>query len=462
MPTRHGITVSIVEPSPKLTPPTTWSSPDSLKSTSSTKTPDKPFTEYDLQTFNSKSKLCSTKIEARANKQFYIHIKTVYPFPWDETEKGVKTLNPSHQQFNAPRYGKDEVKVMDWDDGGMGVGANTRAKAKAKENPPPFALAVFVYMDGRSEPECRNILHLAPNNSHWQHKPEGWKLDGRWEAPRDARGRVVDNNKVQVKGWVFNAHGELESVFDKLDVNAADPVIPDEEEVEMGEMVEKLKESEVNEESRGKAGVIKVVFKRILVKSEERGRKHKDVYARDLEEEEIGDVGADVDHLTSVKKEGKEITLYAMQWEKYKDGEDMFAEFQFQYMGRSKLVNMGLSEQDGTPRKKGDKKRNTTPVTPVILEINKRDADSDEEDARKMSEKKARNSKVSPVGACASTSGLTGSCSWHHRHLQVGPTLTTSPTTTRGGPSDLTTRAFNNTISSFSQFLTIPTFANWQ
>ena len=317
-----------------------------------------PFTEYGEHSIGrqgASSRITSTKIEAKTAKPFHILIKPHCPFPYskDETgEKGKLHKLPTSQHFLRNKTEANDQPVL----------SKPVVEAAAENEPPstheeksgldpPFQLSAYVFVDGNSKPECRSIIHLDPNDPAY--KPSGTKLKGRWETDKNPARKSSDTQAIRALAWVFTPFGGLDYWLDKLDVNAADAVIPTEADEIVDNDLSSMMAGNRMEGSQAKKGVIRVVFKRIVVEGPVRPTNQAEVYARRSGEANDNTASAEdwVTHEAGVEKsKAVDLRLHIMEWSSYKKNEDFFAEFQFQYMGRAKLVNMGLSELDGTPR----------------------------------------------------------------------------------------------------------------
>ena len=69
--------------------------------------------------------------------------------------------------------------------------------------------------------------------------------------------------------------------------------------------------------------------------------------------------------------------LNTVAWRPFKMNEEVYATFVFMYVGRERLVKMGLCHEDGTPTRQG-RIHAPEPMTPA--KIRKRDQDDDSDD----------------------------------------------------------------------------------
>ncbi|RMZ91016.1 hypothetical protein DV736_g1731, partial [Chaetothyriales sp. CBS 134916] len=324
MPERHGIRVSVIEPS------------------------EKTFTEYGVQDLGSsaaKSKICSVKIESKADKVFQILVKPTNPFPFDENEAGI---------VNHARYQSTLAAAPS----SLSASGNTRH--------PPFALSIAVYIDGNKRPDCTFSLPLNPADRFY--KPKGIIFRGRLEA-NEATAESVDTSRFfKARGWKWNNHGNIEDLLSDCNISAADTEVDKTaDDIAFEDLANNFSlAAGIGNTSTtyDKAGVIRVVIKRIVILGPSRCTRIPGIGLlgeggkKDSGEEDGQgpDGGGDSDssgstttttaaeHITGPADSPYTVNVSFMSWVPYKRREDFFAEFRFQYMPRHKLSSKAVSE----------------------------------------------------------------------------------------------------------------------
>ncbi|RMZ83574.1 hypothetical protein DV738_g1121, partial [Chaetothyriales sp. CBS 135597] len=337
----------------------------------------KPFTEYgvqDLGTSATKSKICSVKIESKTGQVFQILVKPTSPFPFDENETGV--LDKARQRCEPTTTSSSSSSL------------SPNPTTASSGQYPPFGLSVAVYIDGKQRPECIYNLTLDPSDKYY--KPHGMKLRGRLEANEEASTDSAASNAdpsrllFKVKGWKWNTHGNIEDLMSNCNLNAVETQAAANnnntktaEEIAFDDLSNTFSQAAGMANTKttyDKAGVIRVVIKRIVILGPSRIRRlpggnaaaptnqaggSNDQDGKETTSKQSFNSGDDhddhdhdrdgIEHITGTAESSYTVNLSFLAWARYKQHEDFFAEFRFQYMPRHKLVKLGLCSEDGTP-----------------------------------------------------------------------------------------------------------------
>ncbi len=324
-----------------------------------TDTKSNAFTEYGLQSdrrFTSDKSRVSTFIEAKTGVQFLIEVTVDNPFMFDEdldpvarlaaavqgqlpASQAQKEHNTRTKHFDANRPTEEEVR------GCVGV---PPAVTKV-----PFDLMVSVFIDGHAKPECRQMIYLDPSHPRYHSR---CVLKGRWVDPGDAASR---RGKAGLLQWVFADRG-IDHLLEQLDVNRTlDQASTNLDEADIEAVRDRLGEDmfEDREDKRMKAGQIEVCLRRVISIEDGSGDQKFRPYHFAGSDEKPREVGDDCTHTTSFVPKASstgpsKIETFALRhvpWAFYKNGEDFWQKFVFNYTARHKLVNLGLSGADGKP-----------------------------------------------------------------------------------------------------------------
>ena len=375
----------------------------------------KSLTEYGSHSLGRTTKQVSTRIEAKSGLQFYIRVRPESPFPLSDADvkaslsrdkhSSRKKVKPEYQSkdrddylLRRPRcfddhqpveqvnhdsdhdhlknisHGEEKARIMAEDnklkyspEPGVALSHyNTRSSTSTllsvkdddsdasitKFPSPPFDLTASVYIDGRSKPECRQVIYLDP--SHPKYDPAGFVFKGRWVAPPGDSGNKTRRGipdavpHIGIRDWVFTDVGidVLMSRMGMIEPNGTLEIDPT-----MSDLTSSLKSSvNVSTAERPKPGQIEVRVRRILAGEPRSDQALKPYhYAGDEEVADANSIGDDCTHTTKLRAStsGKSIKLNTIPWAYYKSGEDLYARFTFNYMSRAKLVKLGQCTEDG-------------------------------------------------------------------------------------------------------------------
>ena len=300
-----------------------------------------PFIEYGQQSdrrFTTDKSRVSTFIEAKNGAQFRIRVTVDNPFKFQETLDPVARLAAALNS-DGNRPAEEELRSF------TGV---TPAITKV-----PFDLMVSVFIDGRAKPECRQMIYLDPKHPRYN---SHCILKGRWVDPGDASSR---DGKAGLLQWVFSDRG-INHILEQLDVNKVlSKTSTNLDEADFEAMREKLGEDllEDPKDQHMKAGQIEVRIRRVICMEGDPVDQKFKAYHYAGSDENPRDMDDDCTHTTSFLPKttstgSAKIETFALRhvaWAYYKNGEDFWQKFIFNYTARHKLVNFGLSGLDGKP-----------------------------------------------------------------------------------------------------------------
>lgn len=282
MPLRHGVDVSVISSSREA------------------------FTEYGVNT-HARSKLVTTKIEARTGVQFYIAIRPDDPFPTEQNNRHGSSILTRAQAGDrlarpfgpppAPRENNPKFKMSDLDTNqsadqqfeepphsktsdsnyfteSIPLPLRRRASASKanpdlsfppKPKPPPFDFIVEVFIDGRTKAEIRSVVELNSNSPYYQ--TEVVLKGRRVRVP----GRIGGPVKQCIHDWVFTDVG-IEVLLERMgfdDTSESNPK-DDHEVAGVADMLQDTAKVDSNEGEEqelkiGKIGKIEVVFTRVVL-----------------------------------------------------------------------------------------------------------------------------------------------------------------------------------------------------
>jgi hypothetical protein len=326
----------------------------------------KPYIEYSLQNdkrFTGEKAKVSTFIEAKNDHQFFIQVTVDNPFKFEEDlapldQMTASILGEQSNQASTPMPRKEyNTRTKHFDDsrpaeeeiGGVLIEPAVNSKV-------PFDLMVSVFIDGRAKPECRQMIYLDHKHPRYNSR---CVLKGRWVDAGEASSR---DGKAGLLQWVFTDRG-VDHIMEQMDVKKVlGKADTDVREAEFKDVCDDVGEGifEDTEDKIMKVGEIEVRLRRVVVQESGAVEQKFRAYHYADYDEKPRDLDDSCTHTTSflpktAAGQGK-IETFALRhvaWNHYKKGEEFLVRMGFKYTARHKLVNLQLSELDGTPTLKG-------------------------------------------------------------------------------------------------------------
>ena len=385
MPARYGVDVSITD------------------------TNEHSLAEYGSQglgAYSKFSKLISTRIEAKDGQQFYIRVTPEIPFsiPAIELAAGINATSSKDRFFSLPPLASDNYwlrhRVTGFNENSaveeeedqpctkdtQGT-MNLRPRIKTQGRPflsatssrfggaeslkqqsvtansavhVPFDLMVSVYIDGYEKPEARQIIYL--DQSHPKFSKEGYTFKGRWISSTTSSAKDKESY-IEIRNWIFRSVPlSVDDLTSRMAICSTTddqaPVVRSDEEQALEDLTKQLTQNKVNANAEPKPGQIEVRIRRIITGEAVSGVPFK-AYHYAGSDEAVKPSDSDIkggcthttQHRPELDDEGKPkpLKLNTVSWKHFKNGEDFYAKFVFSYMDRTKLVKLGLCDENGTP-----------------------------------------------------------------------------------------------------------------